>query len=142
MDPLQNKCDTSFAQCVHSTRIKLVLQAYDKIISEKTDKSNQQLQNEIHDMINASYSNLQLLNDFYHIKYTHNINDDANQFDCFHKYLFDNEDTLKCDISYCQSAKRYYDHRNRSYNSSQANRNRSYNSSQVDCTDGGDGAGA
>eukprot|EP01084_Bolivina_argentea_P185615 320076_1 len=144
----EEKCNATFSQCIHSIRIKLVLERYDNIISDKTDKSDQQLQNEINDLINnitsskASYSNVQMLNDFYHIKYTHNINDDANQFDCFHKYLFDNEDTLKCDISYCQSAKRYYDHRNRSYNSSQANRNRSYNSSQVDCTDGGDGAGA
>eukprot|EP01084_Bolivina_argentea_P264050 447146_1 len=124
-----NRCHTPFTQCIHSTRIKLILERYNNIISDKTDKSDQQLQNEVNDMINniipadVSYSNVQLINDFYHIKYDHNINDDLNQLCSFHKYLFDNEDVLKCDISYCESAKRYYDGRNRSYNSSKDNTN-------------------
>eukprot|EP01084_Bolivina_argentea_P315948 547549_1 len=113
------KCNKSFAQCTHANRIKVMLQRYGKIISDKIDKSDQQLQNETNDLID----NVQILNDFYHIKYDHNINDSAVQFDLFHKYLFGSEHVLRCDISCCQSARRYYERRNRSFNSHGGNIN-------------------
>eukprot|EP01084_Bolivina_argentea_P107829 192761_1 len=118
----QLKCDKSFSQCINSNRIKLVLQRYDKIIDNKSDNAEQQiLQNDL--INNILPSNVELLNDFYHIKYDHNINDNTSQFNSFYQYLFDHKDVLKCDISYCQSAKRYYNQRNRSYNSSENDRN-------------------
>eukprot|EP01084_Bolivina_argentea_P249619 417956_1 len=88
-------CMKSFSECVHANRIKHILQQYDQIISDKTDKSDQQLQNDINKLVNnisvsnGPYSNVQMLNDFYHIKYDHNINDNANQFESFYNYLFD-----------------------------------------------------
>eukprot|EP01084_Bolivina_argentea_P156656 273013_1 len=110
-------CTKSFSECDHSNRIKHMLQQYDKIICDKTHKSDQQLQNEINNITpisNVTYSHIQLLNDFHHIKYDHNINDNLNEFELFYKYLFDNKAVLKCDILHCKSAKRYYDRRNRS----------------------------
>eukprot|EP01084_Bolivina_argentea_P022814 42430_1 len=95
-EPFENNtCMKSFSQCVHAKRIKHILQQYDQIISDKTDKSDEQLQNDINEVIsnmsvaNISYSHVELLNDFYHVKYDHNINDNTNQFELFYKYLFD-----------------------------------------------------
>eukprot|EP01084_Bolivina_argentea_P022813 42429_1 len=126
---LGNACMKPFSQCVHANVIKQILQQYDQIISDKTDKSDEQLQNDINKVIsnmsvsNISYSNGELLNDFYHVKYDHNINDNTNQFELFYKYLFDNQDVLKCDIMHCKSAKQYYDRLNRSFDTYQDNIN-------------------
>eukprot|EP01084_Bolivina_argentea_P070271 127768_1 len=58
------------------------------------------------------YSNVNLLNDFYHIKYDHSTNNDPNQFNAFYVYLFNDDNLSKCDINHCQAVKRCYDRRN------------------------------
>eukprot|EP01084_Bolivina_argentea_P259534 437928_1 len=111
------KCTKRFVQCPQSMRIKLILQKYNKIVSYK-DKTEIELERETHSLIsnlllNEDYSNVKLLNDFYHIKYVHDVNDNIDQFNLFYKYLFDGDNVLHCDVSNCESAKRY-SRRNRS----------------------------
>eukprot|EP01084_Bolivina_argentea_P147848 258630_1 len=116
------QCNEMFELCAHSNRIKLILKAYNKIISDKNNKIDNYntLQQEVETVINnmssdTSYSNVELLNDLYHIKYNHSVNDDPNQFNLFFQYLFDHDGVSKCDISCCQSVKRHYNRRNPSF---------------------------
>eukprot|EP01084_Bolivina_argentea_P259535 437929_1 len=107
------ECTDLFTQCKQANRIKLILQRYDDLLSQKGDKTEKKLQQQSHMLIhnillNDNYSHLQLLNDFYHIKYVHNTNNDPNQFHSFYNYLFDNDNVLQCDISSCLSAQSYY----------------------------------
>ncbi len=113
--PTTSKCSNSFSDCKSAKRIKLILHDHRNIISYKGDKLGleQQLQNETNTVLNnilstQKYENSDLLNDFYHLKYNHNMNDDPNQFQAFYQYLFDGDNVLKCDINHCQSAQRYY----------------------------------
>eukprot|EP01084_Bolivina_argentea_P280369 479471_1 len=55
---------------------------------------------------------MKLMNDFYHIKYDHNTNDNTESFDAFNQYLTDSNNSLKCDMSHCPSVQRYYRNRN------------------------------
>eukprot|EP01083_Nonionella_stella_P108569 315880_1 len=118
-------CNHAFHQCRTAQRIKSILQSYNKIILNKTLKSDAQLQNETNDLVinllgDEQYSIVELLNNFYHIKYDHNVNNDPHQFNLFYYYLFDNEmNTLQCDTNDCKSVKRYSNRRNRSFNCSQ-----------------------
>eukprot|EP01084_Bolivina_argentea_P143533 251999_1 len=74
-----NYKNDSFSQCQSANRIKLILDSYNKIVSVKKNKTEYQLQNEINQLLNnilfdRKYSNVELLNDFYHIKYAHHTN--------------------------------------------------------------------
>eukprot|EP01084_Bolivina_argentea_P056856 103978_1 len=113
------KCCGKFIDCSSTSRIKLVLDKYSNIISHKNHKTLNQLQHEtnklIHNTIcNGYYSHVQLLNDFYHVKYDHKVNDDKNEFNLLHKYLLDDDNILNCDINDCEGVKRFYTGRNRS----------------------------
>eukprot|EP01083_Nonionella_stella_P039014 106088_1 len=125
--PNKVTCNHEFQQCPDAQRLKLILERYNKIILDKTHKSNEQLQNETTNLIanllvEEPYSVVKLLNNFYHIKYVHNVNNDPSQFNLFYDYLFDNQtNVLKCDIDNCKSAKRYSHRRNRSFYYSQLN---------------------
>eukprot|EP01084_Bolivina_argentea_P043909 80863_1 len=82
------KCNGQFPECESAERIKLILQRYNKIASDKTDKHDEQLQNETNKLMhnietNGQYSNIELLNDFYHIKYKPNVNDNSYKFNLF-----------------------------------------------------------
>eukprot|EP01084_Bolivina_argentea_P094803 170474_1 len=124
-------CQDTFTKCSCCKRVKLILHEYNKIISNKKETTENQLQNETFKLINnfsseKQYSNVDLLNDFYHVKYNHNTNDNPNQFNLFYNYIFDNDDVLVCDIEYCPSAKRYYNQNRRSYNSAVNSYNDTY----------------
>eukprot|EP01084_Bolivina_argentea_P172067 298065_1 len=93
----QTKCNAAFSECPHAMNIKLILERYNKITHDKTYKSGNQLEEKSNDLVNnllshAQYSNVKLLNDFYHVKYDHNTNDDAQQFNLFYQYLCDYDD--------------------------------------------------
>eukprot|EP01084_Bolivina_argentea_P313549 542981_1 len=110
---LVSSCNGQFMKCNAALKIKTILHQYNKIISDKKDKSLHNLEIETVKLMNnilgnGQYSNIQCLNDFYHIKYDHNTNEDQSQFNLFYQYLFDNDNVLNCDINYCQSVKRYY----------------------------------
>eukprot|EP01084_Bolivina_argentea_P077003 139597_1 len=116
-------CDSSdFTKCPSAHRIKLLLSEYDKIIDDTSQieeidiqtKTNKLVNNLLSDKdINYSNVHVKLMNDFYHIKYNHNINDDRTQFDEFHQYLTDNKNKLTCDMNYCKSVERYNRNRNK-----------------------------
>eukprot|EP01084_Bolivina_argentea_P221133 374617_1 len=111
-------CNKQFGECQPASRIKLILNNYHKIVFDKKTKSEHKLQTEANELINnnifnGQYSNIRLINDFYHIKYDHNTNDNSSQFHKFYKYLFDNDNALECNMNECRSAKRHY-RRNRS----------------------------
>eukprot|EP01084_Bolivina_argentea_P075872 137498_1 len=63
----------------------------------------------IYSKINSNYSCVELLNDFYHIKYNHNTNDDSTEFNIFYRYLCGSE--LQCNIESCDGSRRYYNGR-------------------------------
>eukprot|EP01083_Nonionella_stella_P175639 612249_1 len=47
------------------------------------------------------------MNDFYHVKYDHNTNDDEQTFTLFSQFLCDGDNVLQCDIAHCQGAHRH-----------------------------------
>eukprot|EP01084_Bolivina_argentea_P299882 516961_1 len=106
-------CNDVFIKCKAATRIKSVLEQFNQTISDKNEKSVGQLQENTIKLINnvlidGQYSNVELLNDFYHIKYDHNANEDPDKFNLFRRYLFDNDNVLQCDVNDCKSMQRYY----------------------------------
>eukprot|EP01084_Bolivina_argentea_P139088 244722_1 len=118
--PTTAPCNQSFEQCTCSKRIKLILKKYNNIILDKNDKSESKLQEETNDLVhnllaNGQYSNVELLNDFHHVKYNHNTHNDSNQFNAFYTYLFADNEALNCDISHCHSSRRHYSRRDRSF---------------------------
>eukprot|EP01084_Bolivina_argentea_P301281 519719_1 len=79
-----NECAYTFEQCNATENIKSVLEEYKKIISDKNEPNECKLSNKIHALINnklfnANYSDVKLLNDFFHVKYNHNTNDDPDK---------------------------------------------------------------
>eukprot|EP01083_Nonionella_stella_P092804 259919_1 len=112
------QCQPEFCKCNASARIISVLERFHKVL-DKNNKSNVELEREANELIHnvfangQLYSNVQLMNDFYHIKYNHNTNDHRKQFDAFYEYFIicDNEHALQCDIAHCQAAKRHFHRR-------------------------------
>eukprot|EP01084_Bolivina_argentea_P017158 32045_1 len=97
---VDSKCHHEFIQCDSAQKIKLILDKYNKIVFDKNHKkkhkSDAELKNSIHKLMNnissnGQYSNVELLNDFYHIKYNHNVDSNPKKFNEFYKYLFDND---------------------------------------------------
>eukprot|EP01084_Bolivina_argentea_P219678 372524_1 len=112
-------CNKILQRCDSVNRIKLILERFNTIIHTKHSKSDSELQQQTHHLvtnllIDSNYSNVQLLNDFYHSKYQHNTNDNRNAFHEFYTFLI-NDNMLKCDIDDCKSAHRYYNRRNISF---------------------------
>eukprot|EP01084_Bolivina_argentea_P038011 70279_1 len=111
------KCEGTFYKCEPAKRIKIVLTRYNRIICDKKEKSEHILQNETNELMNnispiGEYTHKDLINDFYHIKYGHDVNENPIRFDLFYEYLFSGDNVLQCDINYCKTAKRYYQRRN------------------------------
>eukprot|EP01084_Bolivina_argentea_P077331 140245_1 len=128
------KCDLKFEQCNAAKNIKSVLQEYSKIINDKTEQNEYTLSKKICELVNnklfnSNYTDIQLLNDFFHLKYNHNTNDDAQQLNLFHQYLSDYENALFCDIQYCRGYKRYYRNREQLLNNIENKENENQNNS-------------
>eukprot|EP01083_Nonionella_stella_P310861 1106300_1 len=102
-------CELEFSKCDASIRIKRVLRQFDAIFSDKTVTSTARLEQKTNELINIS--NVQLMNDFYHVKYDHNTNNDPQQFIIFCGYLNYGDNVLQCDISYCQRVRQYFNRR-------------------------------
>eukprot|EP01084_Bolivina_argentea_P077876 141322_1 len=118
---LHHDCNGRFGDCSAASRMKLILNEYNNIINYQKKQSEFTLQYQSNQLINniicnGQYSDVELLNDFYHIKYDHNTNDDPDQFTLFYKYALGNDiSVLNCDSNNCHSDYR----RNRSIVSSQ-----------------------
>eukprot|EP01084_Bolivina_argentea_P104871 187760_1 len=97
------QCNLSFDSCKSANRIKAILVQHHKITRVKKDN---------YEPVDIKCDNVELLNDFYHIKYQHHVNDDPNNFQIFYGYVFDNNNVLQCDINDCTSAQQYYRRRN------------------------------
>eukprot|EP01084_Bolivina_argentea_P037699 69709_1 len=104
-----SQCKHIFTECESSQKIQIILKKYHKIIMDNTNDNNQftQLQN-IGSLFDDEYSHLCLLNDFYHVKYNHFVNDDARNFNSFFTFLTNDNDLTKCN---CENINRYYRHR-------------------------------
>eukprot|EP01084_Bolivina_argentea_P107285 191817_1 len=72
-------CSQDISACKCTNRIKMILDKFNIIIDEPN--------NEIAKSFNNSYTNTQLLNDFHHIKYDHNVDDDDNAFAKMYEYI-------------------------------------------------------
>eukprot|EP01084_Bolivina_argentea_P104873 187762_1 len=106
------ECNFAFVECKVANRVKNVMLQFNKITHANNDKSVDELGKESITAGNIKYDNVTLLNDFYHIKYQHHVNDNPNKFQIFYEYLFDNDNVLQCDINNCTSARQYYQRRN------------------------------
>eukprot|EP01084_Bolivina_argentea_P078048 141622_1 len=108
------QCDDDFAKCTSCINIKHILNEYQKLISSKTNEFDALV---VNNLFNESYSMLQLINDFNHIKYNHSVHENPMQFDSFYKYItnYIEDDYIQysfCNIRNCKSIIRYYE-RNR-----------------------------
>eukprot|EP01084_Bolivina_argentea_P146882 257076_1 len=101
---MDTKCTLQFSECASSNRIKSILNRSDKEKSKQATRDSPNLAI----IFDKQYSAVQLLNDFYHIKYAHNTNEDPNKFNSFYHYLSDNDNALDCDINDCQHFHRYF----------------------------------
>eukprot|EP01084_Bolivina_argentea_P159100 277112_1 len=109
------QCNGSFDQCISANRIKTLLNEQNNIIDNKQSMYDSQLQIKFNKLINSvQYSDVELLNDFYHIKYEHHVDDNNDEFNLFYKYLLDVDDVFQCDFNCCPSVMRYYNRRNHS----------------------------
>eukprot|EP01083_Nonionella_stella_P159496 520359_1 len=108
------QCQHKLSPCNASLGIKRALKQFNAILSDKTVTSSAALEKKANELIHNA--NVQLMNDFYHVKYDHNTNNDPQQFTIFCGYLNDGDNVLQCDISYCQRVRRYF---NRRYQTSQ-----------------------
>eukprot|EP01084_Bolivina_argentea_P305114 527088_1 len=90
------KCnDKDILKCNCAKRIRSILNEYGNIVKDKHSKSENLIQKDIDLLINnklgnGKYSNTQLLNDFFHLKQFHDINNDNKQFEIMYNYLIEN----------------------------------------------------
>eukprot|EP01084_Bolivina_argentea_P215529 365925_1 len=111
-----SKCNQKYSTCHCAQNVKSALEEYNKIIGRKNEQSEYELSIKIHELINIKllnghYSNTKLLNDFFHLKYNHHINDNMNEFNLFYEFLSNYDNVLACDIICCKGYKRYYRNR-------------------------------
>eukprot|EP01084_Bolivina_argentea_P014691 27463_1 len=115
------KCSNNFANCKSAHQIKSALNEYHKLVEHKENKLSQyEFTNKCNILINKKlfdgrYSSLQLLNDFDHLKYDHDIHQNPWQFASFYKYLTGSECVSVCDIKNCVSIQRRYNKSNSRY---------------------------
>eukprot|EP01084_Bolivina_argentea_P003496 6570_1 len=100
-------------QCLSVKRIKIILNTFNKTQSNK-QQNNQNIMNWIKIIFTQNeYNNTNLLDDFYHIKYEHQIDGDDSEFAKVHNYLL----VSQCNINTCKHFERY--HRDRTKLSNQ-----------------------
>eukprot|EP01084_Bolivina_argentea_P067418 122776_1 len=116
---IEDKCEQDFSHCKHAHTLKALLKQYNNILLNKNVASDYDVQIAVHTLIENftenddtknQYSNVKLLNDFYHIEFQHNTNNDPKQFELFYNYLF-SDNTLICNIHSCKSVERRYKRR-------------------------------
>eukprot|EP01083_Nonionella_stella_P181235 648394_1 len=81
------------------------------ILPDKTVTSSANIEKRVNELIHNS--NVELMNDFYHIKYDHNTNDDVQKFAVFSRFLCDVDNMLQCDITHCRGVQGYRARRHR-----------------------------
>eukprot|EP01083_Nonionella_stella_P061423 160062_1 len=96
-------------ECQSLKRIKIVLKHCDDMITEPTQITNISLQNKIHDLIHhklghGTFNNTSLLDDFHHIKYGHNVDQDIHKFDT----ILNNLTNKNCNSEKCGHLMRHY----------------------------------
>eukprot|EP01083_Nonionella_stella_P310169 1100967_1 len=100
------QCQHKLSLCSASLGIKRVLKQFDAILSSSVTSAT--LENNANQLLD--YTNVQLMNYFYHVKYDHNTNDDKQKFQIFYQFLCDG-DNVRCDLTQCQSARKYIERR-------------------------------
>eukprot|EP01084_Bolivina_argentea_P215527 365923_1 len=113
---IHHDCNKSFSQCSSALNLKSVVVEYNKIICDQNVSSEFEIANKINELINnkllnGNYSNIKLINDFFHLKYDHKLNDDNNKFNSFYRFISNDEEFLLCDIQHCKGHRRYHRHR-------------------------------
>eukprot|EP01084_Bolivina_argentea_P096188 172928_1 len=91
-------CDSTnqdILECLSLNRIKTILNTFNHSICEKTENHTNIIK-KINDIFNDDYTTTELLNDFYHIKYHHKIDENNIEFNKIFKYLT-NSNVIRCD---------------------------------------------
>eukprot|EP01084_Bolivina_argentea_P290458 498932_1 len=91
-------------QCTAATRIKIILNKFSTIT---TDNITNIFTNETLIYNNNNYNNTDLLNDFHHIKYTHNADKDEQKFSEIYTYFVNGNDEV-CQKKQCNHVRRHY----------------------------------
>eukprot|EP01084_Bolivina_argentea_P319778 554679_1 len=109
-----NQCKSTFDTCLSANRIKIILNRYGKLMSTTNlyEQSHEEWDKKINALLeNCEYSNIQLFDDFNHIKSFHNVNvwfSSPSKFNTFYNYLFDSKCQFQCELNHCQSIQKYY----------------------------------
>eukprot|EP01084_Bolivina_argentea_P262237 443409_1 len=95
--------ENKISNCTSATRIKCILCALNQ-----SNKMNMEMESIIHNIfIKYDYTNTKLLDDFHHVKYYHNVDDDHAKFaEIFHFFTQGND--AFCDIQKCEHVNVYY----------------------------------
>eukprot|EP01083_Nonionella_stella_P029908 82184_1 len=112
------QCQHKLSPCNASLGIKRALKQFNAILSDKTVTSSAALEKKANELIHNA--NVQLMNDFYHVKYDHNTNDNEQKLKVFCQFLSDGDNVLQCDFTHCQGARRYLERRHQTSSISMA----------------------
>eukprot|EP01084_Bolivina_argentea_P211090 359121_1 len=97
-------------KCKSLSRIKILLKQCDDIINDDTSASESAfIQRKIHDLIHykfgsGKYTNINLLDDFHHVKYEHQVEEDIEKFE----QIFNSMHGRNCSISTCKHLQHHY----------------------------------
>eukprot|EP01084_Bolivina_argentea_P293096 504054_1 len=103
-------CNKDILACPCSARIKIILDKFNTISNElnMNIKSNYKTERLFIEMpFNNGYNNTQLLNDFHHIKYHHNVDQNDCAFAQIYGYITNGMDQL-CNHAQCKHFKRHF----------------------------------
>eukprot|EP01084_Bolivina_argentea_P151888 265051_1 len=92
-------------ECKAAERIKIVLYQFTLIKNNVTEPEIRQLITDTFD--NNYYTNTQLVNDFNHLKYDHNVDDNDFVFAKVFEYMT-NDKNMECDPNKCVHIRRHY----------------------------------
>eukprot|EP01084_Bolivina_argentea_P271485 461985_1 len=122
---MENSCDQDdISQCLSAQRIQIILNEFNKIIQIQTHTYDQYSTLIENIFTNNHYSNTDLLNDFHHIKYDHNADDDDIQFQQIYTFFMEPIKDI-CQQKQCKHIQRHFLDRSKLINECTSN-NSSY----------------
>eukprot|EP01083_Nonionella_stella_P235141 827135_1 len=96
-------------KCQSINRIKIIVREFNaKCLHKDRSENESNLMDKFESIfITNDYTKTSLLNDFHHIKYTHNADENDDAFSKIYEYITDGIDT-PCDVTQCRFVSRHY----------------------------------
>ena len=92
-------CAHSFADCPHCHRVKSILIAFHRVVSEGGVADT---------LVNDANSAVDLMNDYHHIILQHSVDDDVTQFDKCYDFMVNTDPAIICDVNDCEIVRRHF----------------------------------